>query len=922
MPQFINVTDAIITSSNPQQVPDHQNVLSISTAGSNRYLFEFQNTNVLRRWSAAFRIAIYERVALQECYTAALIARSRTAPNVRRLFAAYHGALGSKGKYSGWVRVRFSWNLKWQKCWAVVSDTPSSWFAGNGAIHERLLYKFSSKQSLRGEVRFYESRRDAKNKPIAILSNVFAAFAVYPEKSFLVDASTMIKVEGSLITGKSKLWRAGEQYKDGFILLMPDDLPTSTSNTSSPAGSPVIGASASGTFGGSSGSGSSRSRFSTSPSSFFSALSGSSPHKGVSSAAFESMLTWLVAFYDAFNLYGRPEKLITDASKPESMIFAMPHVLEDSYLDVEEVFMTLAEQGQLESNKYSAREWRLKLKEMTLATLKEGKKVFNPAILLQNTLSAVPVIREPVPPVLRQKAVPLPPIPQESPPTVNFSEHVVEMDPPPYPEPTAQRSRLGFLRRKPSHPEADRHSRSLSESGVENTRAAMNRFSLAEDSSEDENAPNLFQNPTARSSYQASPLRNSEVRPSTADSNEELFVRPTLLKRKSTHRRGHSESRMNELYREAAENKRGYASDEESISRPPTARRVSSDELLKAHSGPFLGADRRTGRSRESFETGTQFNRTFDENPQPERDARFRLSESSSDRSETPADPADTPRMEATNLQSSPASSMESLPTVKVQSSPLRDRDERMYNAPVAPQDSFHAPIFRDSSQPSVLMPVNGQPIPVRRDPSPNRVTYAQGPRSAPWSSVNPQAGPANGGVDSARRTHAGHPIQAGTGYPVQPAAPPPHPFSNVPDDRTANPHSIQSLPMRARGPLSHDPQSYSALSGPYPPPPPKQSGPYPPPPQPQPGAYPPPPQQRSGAYPLPPQQRYHDAPPDHKIPRRKVQGPVPTPVAAAAARSAYPPASRPSRSVSPPNKLRKGYPGQQPGLTPTSYMM
>jgi hypothetical protein len=44
--------------------------------------------------------------------------------------------------------------------------------------------------------------------------------------------------------------------------------------------------------------------------------------------------------------------------------------------------------------------------------------------------------------------------------------------------------------------------------------------------------------------------------------------------------------------------------------------------------------------------------------------------------------------------------------------------------------------------------------------------------------------------------------------------------------------------------------------------------------------------------------------------------------VAAAAARSAYPPASRPSRSVSPPNKLRKGYPGQQPGLTSTSYMM
>lgn len=60
MPQFLNITDAVITSVNPQEIPDHQHVLSVSTAGSNRYLFEFQNLNVLKRWSAAFRIATYE----------------------------------------------------------------------------------------------------------------------------------------------------------------------------------------------------------------------------------------------------------------------------------------------------------------------------------------------------------------------------------------------------------------------------------------------------------------------------------------------------------------------------------------------------------------------------------------------------------------------------------------------------------------------------------------------------------------------------------------------------------------------------------------------------------------------------------------------------------------------------------------------
>jgi hypothetical protein len=180
-----------------------------------------------------------------------------------------------------------------------------------------------------------------------------------------------------------------------------------------------------------------------------------------------------------------------------------------------------------------------------------------------------------------------------------------------------------------------------------------------------------------------------------------------------------------------------------------------------------------------------------------------------------------------------------------------------MYNAGLVSQEPFHAPVFRDQSHPSVLMPVNGQPIPVRRDPSPNRASYAQGPRSAPWSSVVPPTGrsaTSDGIIDPSHRdTRTGihlpgnYPNQQPTGYPVQPFIPPPQRFPVVPNDRTAYPNpSIQNLPMQAR------PQNY---------------------------------------------------PTEHKVPRRKVQGPVP--MAAAAARSAYPP-----RSTSPPNKLRKGYPG------------
>jgi hypothetical protein len=803
MPQFLNITDAVITSVNPQEIPDHQNVLSVSTAGSNRYLFEFQNLNVLKRWSAAFRIATYERAALQECYTAALIARARSAPNVKRIFSAYHGVLGSKGKYSGWVRVRFSWSIKWQKCWVVVSDTPSSWFAGNGGLHERIFYKFSKNQSLRGEARFYQSRRDAKNKPLAILGNVYAAYAVYPEKPVLFDTSTIIKVEGSLRTARGLL-RSGEQHKDAFVLLMPDDIPSSTnSNASSPNSSPIIGSSAISSSAPALPSSASRSRFSTSPSSFFSAFH-MSP-KDTSSAAFESMLTWLVAFYDAFNLYGRPEKLITDAGKADSMIFAMPTSLDDAYLDVETVFVNLAHGGHLEDNTYSSREWRAKLKDMTLAQRKDGGKVFNPAVLLKNAVAEVPMLKQPVPPHLRQ-APPVPALPTraESAPGVRFPpQDQLETPLPPYPPPVAnpaqlqQQPRRGLLRRKGSRPEGT-HNRDFSGDGAVSARVAMNRFSLNEDS---EDEPESLPRVAGPNPYTSSPLRSSDIRPSSSESDD-LFDprvgRPKFVHRMASHRRVQSETRMNQIYREE-ESTRGYASDEDSEGRLHT-RRVSSDEMLKINSGmkPFLGAEQAGAPGlRSSLETGTQFNNRFDP-------ANQRLSESSSDQSELPVDALqDTPRMEGVNGSTSPASSMESLPPMagKLSSPPRpvrRSMDERLYNAGPAPSETaFNTPLFRDPSQPSVLVPVNGQPIPVRRDGSPPR----EGPRTAPWSGVPVGVSEYNQDL----RTSIPTPPPSSSGpypppvvnYPVYPTAPPLQQFGGAPYAP-----GINDLQMRARGPL------------------------------------------------------------------------------------------------------------------------
>lgn len=832
MPQFINITDSIITSPSAQEQADHQNVLAINTAGSNKYLFEFQNPNVLKRWSAAFRIAVYERVSLQECYTAALIARSRTAPNVRRLFSTYHGALGSKGKYSGWVRVRFSWSIKWQRCWAVVSDTPSSWSSGSGhAIHERLIHKFSSKQqSLRGEIRFYDSRRDPKNKPIAILSNVYSAFAVYPEKSFLVDQSTMIKVEGSLHAPKGSFLR-GDQYKDAFVLLMPEEMPTLASNSSSPNSSPIVGSNAS-TF-----APTARSRFSTA--SFLAVLNNSS-HKPSSSATFESMLTWLVAFYDAFSLYGRPDKLITDSSHKNSMIFAMPSSLEESYLDVEEVFLTLADQGQLETNTYSSQEWRARMKELTLAQLKQGKRPFNAAILVRNAAAEAPIITQPVAPYLRG-SVEAPTglhVHQESTPTVHLPSLPPEGNQPqPYPAPIVQRqpSRRNVLRRKSARLESgDVHTRDFDEDHIESTRVAVKRFSLNEDS-EDDSGPGIFRPRVAPpSSYQSSPLRNSEIGHSTSGSVQPesgmesppiRIDQPVILTRVYSHRRAHSETRMEELYREAKENKREHNSDEESDDRLPVGGRVSTD-MFQGSPSPFLETRIERG-LRESVETGTRFNNTFDRISHPRDPSHLRLSESSSERSETPADPLnDTPRMEPVNLQSSPATSVESLPSKSSQSRrSLEDKLDNADRARALPAEAtFSAPTFRDLSHPTVLVPVNGQSVPTRRDPSPLRTQNVQGPRTALRKPV-PIGQPTN--IDDAfqynqdimrPREHRPAPPAPNHGkfppavdYSAHPAAPRPQQLSG----KTPY-NSIQELQMRARGSPPQSPREPHLNRDPY----------------------------------------------------------------------------------------------------------
>ncbi|KAH8555298.1 hypothetical protein BGW37DRAFT_476613 [Umbelopsis sp. PMI_123] len=96
--------------------------------------------------------------------------------------------------------------------------------------------------------------------PVITIVNVLCAYAVYPENSKLINMATILKVEGSMYSSAAHDHPSGSAST--FALLM--------------------------------------------------------------TASSKEMVEWLIGIYDAFKLYGRPDRLLSDASNTNSLNFAEP----------------------------------------------------------------------------------------------------------------------------------------------------------------------------------------------------------------------------------------------------------------------------------------------------------------------------------------------------------------------------------------------------------------------------------------------------------------------------------------------------------------------------------------------------------------------------------------------------------------------
>lgn len=244
---------------------------------------------------------MYEHATLQEAYTGALIAgKGKTLNNINIIMAR------TTVKVENYVRVRFGAGVPWRRCWCVISPPDEKEYQKiQRDMKKKSPYDRSHAPALKGEIKFYDSRRDAEKKkkarPIATITDSYSAYALYPQSKALIDGSTLLKVEGTI-----SIHTDPPSTSEGFVFIMPE-------------ASPMV-------------------------------------------SGFEMLLRSLFPTWDTFGLYGRPGRLVASHLDSRSLMFAMPKHKKYGYLEILDVTGLIVAEG---SGRWTERDWRRKLKELT-----------------------------------------------------------------------------------------------------------------------------------------------------------------------------------------------------------------------------------------------------------------------------------------------------------------------------------------------------------------------------------------------------------------------------------------------------------------------------------------------------------------------------------------------------------------------------
>lgn len=272
-------------------------MLSLCSAGQNRYLLHFNSFNSMVQWGSAVRLSMYEHTSLYEAYTGALLAgKGKTLNNVNSVMER------TLFKYEDWARVRFGAGTPWQRCWFVIAPPDEKEVQKARKSLKRQSAYDKNAPVIKGCIRFYETKKTRKVKPIATVTNAYSAHSIYPQSTALIEQSTLVKIEGQITTHEPS-----DSTTEGLVFVMPET------------------------------------------------------HAAVT--GFETMLRFLVPTFDTFHLYGRPNRLIAATNHIKSIMFAFPKHRRYGYLDALDIANLMQTPG---SQNWTEAQWRQQLKEATM----------------------------------------------------------------------------------------------------------------------------------------------------------------------------------------------------------------------------------------------------------------------------------------------------------------------------------------------------------------------------------------------------------------------------------------------------------------------------------------------------------------------------------------------------------------------------
>lgn len=364
--RYINIQDSsVVPSPAPLATAAGYDLVILQDFDSRLLTLRFADVELVYTWLAAIHLAKFESTSLQEAFTAVVL--SLKGPELSDIFTL----LSHKQRFARyeWSNLRLPQiSNKWIKVYVCINPGDNK---------------------KNGRIEVYASDKVTKKNLVLYVDALDSVYNVYPEDYRMIDLNLIMKLEGEVFVNKNyqhlfihgndgettspKLDSSPVKKSDSAMSLSSFGPPNAVLGSPVRSRSNSISSSSSFFFNNLPAGTETDTQGVSSPTIF--KKHGNSnfvktdylylmpePHPGVS--IIEIMLRNFIHIIDAFKLYGRPERLVSNKRDPLSMLFGLPALPHHCYMDLDDAFEVVSANFELSCLKnWSLTDWRVTLKE-------------------------------------------------------------------------------------------------------------------------------------------------------------------------------------------------------------------------------------------------------------------------------------------------------------------------------------------------------------------------------------------------------------------------------------------------------------------------------------------------------------------------------------------------------------------------------